>query len=205
MTLLSKTTTIAAIATAASLSIVATAADAKKGGKGHVGYTTEQAGRVQRVLVNPYGEADGLLLDNGMAVRFPAHMSDRLTSHVRRGDTIAVQGRSSMNGEIRAFSVINRQNNQPLFAEPKPYMTMQPPKFVRYAALKPMTVTGRVAHVMRGKRGEVKSAILEDGTVARLGKHLTYAALNIQPGQNVTLTGRGTATRFGRGIEVETM
>lgn len=205
MTRLSKTTTFTAAAIAASLVIAATPAGAKKGGKGFAGYTTEQTGRVQRILVNPYGEADGLLLDNGMAVRFPAHMSDRLTAHVRPGDTIAVQGQSSMSGEIRAFSVINRQNNQSLFAQPKPYMTMQPPKFVRYATLKPMTVTGRVTHVMRGKRGEVKSAILEDGTVARLGKHLTYAGLQIQPGQNVTLTGRGTATRFGRGIEVESM
>lgn len=163
-------------------------------------------GRVNRVLVNPYGEADGLLLGNGAIIRFPAHMSQRLTASVRPGDTISVQGSTrAMGQELRAWSIRNSRSGQMLVAEPKPWTDVQVPKFMRYASLERINARGTVTHVITGKRGEARQLLFGDGTVARLGKHLAYAAGAVRPGMTVSLTGRGTTTRHGRGVEVETI
>lgn len=50
------------------------------------------SGAVQRWLLNPNGEADGLLLQDGTQVAFPPHLSDTLTSWLRAGDAVDVAG-----------------------------------------------------------------------------------------------------------------
>lgn len=197
-----------AVLALAGTSVAAMPAVAKKGGKHDHYMETPQAidGRVNRVLVNPYGEADGLLLSSGAIVRFPAHMSDRLTASVRAGDTVSVQGSARAPGqEVKAWSIRNARSGQTVVAEPKPWGQVQAPKFMRYAALQPINARGTVTHVMLGKRGEAKQLVFGDGTVARLGKHLAYQAGAVRPGMTVSLRGRGTTTPHGRGIEVETI
>ncbi|RHW18202.1 hypothetical protein D1610_06900 [Sphingomonas gilva] len=187
-----------------------TGVDAKKGARSGQDYYAAQFhapslnGKVRYLLVNPFGETDGLLLHSGLVVKFPAHMSDQLVDHVRRGESVTVQGRVSHSGqEVKAWSIHNLASGRRLIAEAKPWGDLKPPKHIRYLALTPMIVRGTVAHVLVGKRGEVKTVILDEGVTARLPKHLARPFAAIQPGMTLSLSGRGSTTRVGKGIEVE--
>jgi hypothetical protein len=47
---------------------------------------------VDRFLVNPLGDTDGLVLTNGLEVHFPPHISAEVLSVVRAGDRITIYG-----------------------------------------------------------------------------------------------------------------
>lgn len=49
-------------------------------------------GRVEHYLLNPRGAVDGLLLDNGLQVKFPPHLGDSVSRVVERGDRVRVTG-----------------------------------------------------------------------------------------------------------------
>jgi hypothetical protein len=47
---------------------------------------------VDHFLVNPHGDTDGLVLTNGLEVRFPLHFSAEVLAVVRAGDRVTVYG-----------------------------------------------------------------------------------------------------------------
>ena len=57
-------------------------------------YTVE--GQVQRMLINPYGEVDGLRLSDGTIAKFAPHMADALTAMVKPGDRVRIIGAAGL-------------------------------------------------------------------------------------------------------------
>src|SRR5690242_8253274 len=49
-------------------------------------------GKVASYLINPFGEIDGLILDNGTLAKTPPHMSSNVTELVKPGDSVTLQG-----------------------------------------------------------------------------------------------------------------
>src|SRR6266852_9938369 len=49
-------------------------------------------GTVRQYLMNPEGEVDGLLLNDGTQVHFPPHMAIELVSAIKLNDPVNVQG-----------------------------------------------------------------------------------------------------------------
>jgi hypothetical protein len=47
---------------------------------------------VDRFLVNPHGDTDGLVLTNGLEVHFPPYFSTEALAVVRAGDRVTVYG-----------------------------------------------------------------------------------------------------------------
>jgi Major Facilitator Superfamily len=47
---------------------------------------------VERFLLNPHGDADGLTLTNGIEVHFPPHLSGEILAAVRPGDRVSIYG-----------------------------------------------------------------------------------------------------------------
>jgi len=41
-------------------------------------YLPETAGKAAQFLINPHGEIDGLLLDDGTEIHTPPHLSDKI-------------------------------------------------------------------------------------------------------------------------------
>ena len=52
----------------------------------------ETKGTVDRFLINPHGDADGLLLAGGKEVHFPPHMSKLVVAALKPGDHVIVRG-----------------------------------------------------------------------------------------------------------------
>jgi hypothetical protein len=52
----------------------------------------ETKGTVDRFLINPHGDADGLLLAGGKEIHFPPHMSKLVVAALKPGDHVKVRG-----------------------------------------------------------------------------------------------------------------
>src|ERR1019366_4567505 len=52
----------------------------------------ETKGTVDRFLLNPHGEADGLLLKHGMEVHFPPHLSAQVVAALKPGAAVKIRG-----------------------------------------------------------------------------------------------------------------
>ena len=157
--------------------------------------------RVARLLVNPLGEVDGVLLDNGTIVTFPAHMGDELASTVKPGDLVAVKGYPESATQIKGYVITSTSSNRTVTTLPKPRGGIRMPKFLRNLGLKNMTAQGEVRHLRFGK-GVTNGVILADGTIVRFKREALYrfGAL-MQVGQRITATGYGSENQFGRALE----
>ncbi|WCM93355.1 hypothetical protein M5C99_01055 [Acidovorax sp. NCPPB 2350] len=157
-----------------------------------------QSGRLQRWLLNPNGEADGLLLDDGTQVAFPPHLSTSLTSWLRPGDAVDVVGwRISSTAAMRA-STIRSQGRSVDDTPPVPGQFPPPPR----DALSAMNTDGRIALVLFNDRGDAHGVLLDNGVIVRFPPHVGFAqAALLQPG--VTFSARGWGTRNTLGIALE--
>jgi len=154
-------------------------------------------GIVARLLINPFGEIDGLLLASGSVVRFPPHMSDALAAAVQVGDTIQAMGLAETAGSFKAYAITNLGNGRGV-VEVAP-STQRPPPHLRQASLIRMEASGNVVTLLAGPRGEANGVMLEDGTVVRFPPHAAPPDLAV--GQPFAAAGFGTANTYGRAFE----
>ena len=123
-------------------------------------------GAVQRLLINPYGEIDGLRLADGTIVRFPPHLSDAVAAAVKPGDAVRVVGRPQGRGMVKADAIVNVASGQTVYDQPPMADGGRPlPPHLRAARLQPQKVEGQVDAVLTGRRGEVTGVILSDGSI----------------------------------------
>ncbi len=74
-------------------------------------YSTSYSGKVETYLLNPQGMVGGLILSNGLQVRFPPHNANSLVAAIKPGDSVTVTGTpgipSNFGQEVRAYSITN--------------------------------------------------------------------------------------------------
>jgi len=158
--------------------------------------------KVQRLLVNPFGEVDGLLLDGNVLVTFPPHMAAELIAVAKTGDQVAVHGIPAARGQFKGLVIRNVATNQVVTEHPPAFTDRKMPKHLRAIGLKELSAQGGIVALRHGKRGEVNGVVLEDGTSVRFAKEAVWtAAPLLQIGQAIAVTGYGTETAHGRGIE----
>jgi hypothetical protein len=158
--------------------------------------------KVVRLLTSPLGDLDGVLLDSGTIVTFPAHMSDQLAAAVKPGDVVVVKGYREAPSQIKGYVITNAAGNQSVTTLPKPRGGIRMPKFFRTLGMKEMNAEGEVRHLRFGKRGEPNGAILADGTIIRFKREALYRFAGLlQIGQRVSATGYGSENQFGRAFE----
>jgi hypothetical protein len=160
-------------------------------------------GTVNRYLMNPRGEIDGVLLTDGTQIKFPPHMSADLTRAVRPSDNITAQGRPESAPVFTAFSITNESSGQTV-VESRPSSWPPPlPPDLRGVDLKPMQAEGHIATLLFAPRGEIEGTILENGTVLRMRPDVSGQFVNLlRIGQSVSAKGYGTENEFGRSLEV---
>lgn len=160
-------------------------------------------GKVSRLLVNPFGEVDGLLLDTGTLITFPKHMGEQLASTVKLGDTVEVKGYSEAENQIKAYVITNARSNQPLMVQPKPPKgIMEMPKHLRSVGLQAMNAQGEIQYLYYGKHGEINGLILADGTIVRFSREASFQfAPMFKVGQSISASGYGTKNQYGRAFE----
>ena len=157
-------------------------------------------GQVQRMLINPYGEVDGLCLVGGTIVKFPPHVSEALTASVKVGDTVRIIGRPEARGTVKADAIVNTASGQTVYDQPPEVGESRPlPPHLRAQRLQPQKVEGQVDTVLTGQRGEAHGVILTDGSIVRFPPE--SLRLSVQPSAPFAASGLGTRNAMGTSLE----
>jgi len=172
--------------------------------------TSSVVGQVQRYLLNPDGEVDGLLLVDGTVVKFPPHLSAVLTGAVTPGATVSVVGfpgaGTPYGRAVHASSITNTATAQTVVDQPP--TTPPVPPFMRRLGRTPLTVNGTVARFLMNSPGEVDGLVLTSGEEVRFpphNGHLVVTLLGGRAGVPITASGYGTRNAFGTAVEAESM
>ncbi|ODT76223.1 MAG: hypothetical protein ABS69_09800 [Nitrosomonadales bacterium SCN 54-20] len=159
-------------------------------------------GKVATYLINPFGEIDGLILDNGTLAKTPPHMSSNVTEFVKPGDSVTLQGTPKAGPSFETYSITNMESNQILLRREPSWNEKPMPKHLRAVGLKEISTAGKIQQVIAGKHGEPKIVILDNGANVRLPKEAAYAAFShIRMGAPFAASGYGTENQYGRSLE----
>jgi len=159
------------------------------------GAVTQAKGTVKQYTLTPRGDVDGLILNDGTEVNLPPHLSSQVVYAIRPGDAVTVRGlRARVLPLVDAASVTNDATGVSIIdnGPPGPGRTMAE-----------TTLTGRIAAVLHGKRGEVNGALLDNGTILRLPPPEAERLQSfLQPGQPVAVRGANLVTPLGTVMSV---
>lgn len=167
----------------------------------------ETRGTVTRFLLNPHGELDGLVLGARplRQVHFPPHLSRQIARLVAAGDAVRVRGVKARGAPVIAAVSITTTTGKVILDEgphrngKKPHRPHRPD-----IAHSPMEASGEVLLPLYGPKGELRGALLDDGTSLRMPPHAATAlASYLAPGAHVHAWGHGVRNRHGRTVEVD--
>lgn len=160
------------------------------------------SGTVEHYLLNPKGVVDGLLLSNGLQVKFPPHMSDRLIATVKLGDRVRVTGSpgipSEFGQEIHAYSITNTETARTVVDQPPAY----PPSLPTGNHWESLSAEGKAQNWLVGRKGEIKGVLLSSGTIVRFPPHVGYQLGNLaREGATIQAQGYGSRSSYGKVLE----
>ncbi|MEG4574461.1 hypothetical protein QUA56_17460 [Microcoleus sp. N3A4] len=163
---------------------------------------TTFTGQVQQYLLNPEGKVDGVLLSNGLQVKFGPHMGDSLVAMIAPGVGVSVSGTPGVSTrfgqEVKAKSITNSQTNQTLVKQP-PAVPPQPPLQSNYSNL---SVEGTAQQWLVGHRGEINGVILSSGAQVKFPPHVGMQLLSLaKAGDKVQAEGFGTSNSYGQVLQ----
>lgn len=173
----------------------------QQGPAGHWAAAPQLQGQVSRLLINPFGEVDGLRLADGKLVKFPPHMGEEVAAAVQPGQVIGVSGRPEGYGSVKAYAITNTRTGQTVIDPGPPHHRgiFKAPPHLRMQSLQAMQAEGRIETVLTGKRGEANGVLLDSGSIVRFPPH--SLRLPLQAGQPFAAAGMGTTNRHGSALE----
>ncbi|MEZ2352642.1 hypothetical protein [Caballeronia sp. RCC_10] len=161
----------------------------------------ETRGKVTRFLLNPHGEIDGLVI-GARQVHFPPHLSKQLARHVAPGDAVRVRGVKPRDADIIAAVSLTTARGVLILDEGPHHNGEKHQK--PHVERKAMDASGEVVLSLFGPKGELRGALLDDGTSLRMPPHAAAElAAYLSPGAHVHAWGHGVKNRHGRTIEVD--
>jgi hypothetical protein len=177
-------------------------------------YLPETKGTFERFLVNPRGEADGMILTDGTEVHFPPHLSPQMQAAIRPGETfkVSVRGVRPRNSELIAAVAIDLPDGTRVLDQGPDEVGHDGPAKGRGGHGKhdptckqsPMQASGIVRCVLHGPKGEARGVLLEDGKLIRFPHHAAprFAKL-LAPGKNVAARGEGLTSTLATVIDAK--
>jgi hypothetical protein len=160
------------------------------------GTLPETKGIVKQYTLTPRGDVDGLILTDGTEVKLPPRLSSAVVFTVRPGDAVSVRGmRARALPLIDGASIRNEATGATL-------VTLGPPE----PPADETVLSGRVAGLLHGRRGEVNGALLDDGTTLRLPPHeAARLSATLRAGQDVSARGSLAKSPLGTVMEVRAL
>ncbi len=167
----------------------------------------ETSGTLERYVMNGHGEIDGLVIANGRddatLVHVPPHLGAEIEAVFHPGETVRVRGvrprGTRMIAAVALFAADGRAvvDHGPDDKPHKDNGRKQRPK-----DLPKLLVAGVVRLSLHAPKGELRGALLQDGSIVRIGpKEAQRFADLLQPGAAVAVRGDGVETPYGRVVE----
>jgi hypothetical protein len=166
-------------------------------------------GIVTQLVMNSHGELDGLLLATAPGetklVHFPPHMGGEVEGAIKIGDVVAAYGVKPRGADVIAAVSLVTATGAPIVDEGPDTPHGEVPagdKAVHHDA----EVTGTVRLSLYGPKGELRGAVLEDGSAIRIGKKEAAAFADLlKPGAAVAVRGTSIVGRHGTVIDAEAL
>ena len=164
----------------------------------------ETCGTVRRFLLNPHGELDGFVLGSRQLrqVHFPPHLSQQVARLVAVGDEVRIRGVKPRGADMIAAVSITTKTGKAILDEGPHGTGGHRPR--RGGEPGPMQASGEVLLSLFGPKGELRGALVDDGTSLRMAPHAAAElASYLAPGFHVQAWGHGIRNRHGRTIDVD--
>jgi hypothetical protein len=167
----------------------------------------ETKGRVERFVVNPNGEIDGVILNGAGETTFvhvPPHLSAAIEADIEIGDAIGVRGvRPRGAGIIAAVALIAADGRTIVDHGREHKRAEESREQGRHPCrVKDAEAAGKVRLSLHAPKGELRGALLDDGSIVRLApKQAHRFAGLLQPGAWLAVRGEGLETLHGRVVE----
>lgn len=165
-------------------------------------------GVVERFITTSDGAVDGFILEDGMQIRFPGHMSTLITDSVAVGDAVTIKGEETSSNSMWAKQITTPKNANAFLITADAKGKMIAPKRERREAMKDlnnMTVRGEIDTLLVEPSGEVSGFLLTEGSVVRLPLDIRRPTQAYDVGQYVEVTGFGSENKFGKSVEASTV
>lgn len=167
-------------------------------------FLLETRGTLARFALNPKGEVDGLLLEDGTEVHTPPHLSHQLTQALHPGSALTVRGIKLRDADVIIAIAIDPERGARILDEGPyaPHASARPPAGRRET----VTHHGTIEALLHGPKGQPHGALLSDGTLVRFAPHgaKQFADL-LAVGANLVVQGEALSTEHGRVIEASTL
>jgi hypothetical protein len=166
----------------------------------------QMQGAVEGFITNWHGEIDGVLVtarQTLLLVCTPPHMAAEIEVAVKIGETISIRGIRPRRADIIAAVALAASDGQTIIDNGPPHGDEHDS---RHRDIKPdrMDAEGVVRLSLFGPKGELRGALLEDGTVIRIGpKEAASLAALLRPGSFIAVRGDGLQAKHGRVIAAE--
>jgi hypothetical protein len=161
------------------------------------------SGRVVRFLFNPRGEADGLILRNGLAAHFPPHLSRAVLAQVAPGDSVRLFGVRPRGAELLACVAIETPlGNRIDDLGPPERKRRKPTPAKKDDAREVVELEGTISRLLHGPKGELRGFLLEQGGIVRFPSH-TFQGKDRRPGVGDPIAARGPGIDSPRAVVVE--
>ncbi len=167
----------------------------------------ETQGFVERFITNRHGEVDGMLLvgarETPVLICTPPHMAAEIEAQVQIGDTLYVRGVRPRGADVFAAVAVTAGRGDPIIDNGP---IDEEARKQRHRSNKPlrMETEGVVRVSLFGPKGELRGALLEDGSVVRIDAKEAAALVELlRPGARIALRGAGLQTRHGRVIAAD--
>jgi hypothetical protein len=168
-------------------------------------YLPETRGTLERFIVNPEGDIDGLLLTDGTEVHTPPHLSPELSEALSPGRRVTVRGVKPRNGDIIIAVAVRPGRGAPIVDEGPKHRRRKRGKPARRQR-KATMYGGRIERLLHGPKCDVHGVLLADGSVVRFPPHVgeDYAELLIE-GQELWARGHVIAIEQGEALVADAL
>jgi hypothetical protein len=159
-------------------------------------------GTVRQYLMNPHGEVDGLLLNDGTQINFPPHMADELVGTVKPNDRVSIQGDRERDSVVKADVITNSRTGQSVADHAPSWRDRRTPPHLKRLSMNAMQASGAIVALLYAPRGEVRGLILADGTQIHVRPDVgDSVSRTLSVGETVQAEGYGTDNHYGRSLE----
>lgn len=158
---------------------------------------------VERFLINPDGNADGMILLNGVEVYFAPHLSDEVLMAIHVGDRITVYGELPMAEPLIVAVIIEAEDGTRIEDFGAPTSSVERGRHHQRVRSR-LQIEALVRRALHGPKGKLRGVLLDDGTTVSLPMHggENLGPL-LSPASWVTVRGAGLVTEMGVAIEAD--
>lgn len=162
---------------------------------------------VARFLFNPKGDADGMILSNGLEAHFPPHLSREVLSAIQTGDAVTLYGVKPRGSETLSCVAIETVKGGRIYdrGPPDKKEKKHSGKEARNghdANVESAEVEDTVERLLHGPKGEVRGVLLAGASIVRFPPHIAdHLRRLLTPGAAIAV--RGDARTVHGAIVIE--